>query len=166
MADPKGSQESKSPGDTGYIPGDDNWTLWRNWFALLAGNITPEGKEQYRIDRDIRNEERDCKRCEAHRDYLFKYSPVVRFMREHVTKLGGELNENNVICRRCNVRMGAGFHPGAGILLCANEMHDRGHLENSLAHEMVHAWDHLRFKVDDGNLRHAACTEVGKNTRP
>ena len=25
---------------------------------------------------------------------------------------------------------------------------------------MVHAYDHLRFKVDRTNLRHAACTEV------
>lgn len=30
-----------------------------------------------------------------------------------------------------------------------------------MAHEMVHAYDHLRFKVDwTDNLRHAACTEV------
>ena len=25
---------------------------------------------------------------------------------------------------------------------------------------MVHAWDHLRFKVEWDNLRHAACTEI------
>jgi hypothetical protein len=31
-----------------------------------------------------------------------------------------------------------------------------------MAHEMVHAYDHLRFKVNwTDNLRHAACTEVG-----
>lgn len=30
-----------------------------------------------------------------------------------------------------------------------------------MAHEMVHAYDHLRFKLDwDSDLRHAACTEV------
>jgi hypothetical protein len=30
-----------------------------------------------------------------------------------------------------------------------------------MAHEMVHAFDHLRFKVNwSDNLRHAACTEV------
>lgn len=30
-----------------------------------------------------------------------------------------------------------------------------------MAHEMVHAYDHLRFKVNwTDNLRHAACTEV------
>lgn len=25
---------------------------------------------------------------------------------------------------------------------------------------MVHAWDYLRFKIDETNLRHQACTEV------
>jgi hypothetical protein len=40
-------------------------------------------------------------------------------------------------------------------------MRDQGHLEDTMAHEMVHAYDHLRFKLDwDNNLRHAACTEV------
>lgn len=40
-------------------------------------------------------------------------------------------------------------------------MKDQGHLEDTMAHEMVHAFDHLRFKVNwSDNLRHAACTEV------
>lgn len=40
-------------------------------------------------------------------------------------------------------------------------MRDQGHLEDTMAHEMVHAYDHLRFKLDwDSDLRHAACTEV------
>jgi len=58
------------------------------------------------------------------------------------------------------VRQGGGFSPDHGILICANEMRDRKHLEDTLAHEMVHAWDHLRWKVDWADLRHAACTEV------
>lgn len=44
-------------------------------------------------------------------------------------------------------------------------MKDQGHLEDTMAHEMVHAYDHLRFKVDwADNLRHAACTEVLKTS--
>lgn len=43
-------------------------------------------------------------------------------------------------------------------------MRDQGHLEDTMAHEMVHAYDHLRFKVDwANNLRHAACTEVTRS---
>lgn len=61
------------------------------------------------------------------------------------------------------VRASGGFSPEHGILLCANEVRSRGHLEDTMAHEMVHAWDHLRFKVDwmgKKDLRHSACTEV------
>lgn len=74
------------------------------------------------------------------------------------------------MCRRCptridengrRVRQGGGFSPDHGIQICANEMRSQGHMEDTLAHEMVHAWDHLRFKVDWADLRHAACTEVG-----
>jgi inner membrane protease ATP23 len=60
--------------DNGYIPGDDTWTQWRNIFAILTGKMTAEGKEQFRVARDIRNEAADCKRCEDQRDYLLQYS--------------------------------------------------------------------------------------------
>jgi inner membrane protease ATP23 len=143
-----------------------------SYFRILTGRTTPEGMFHYREDRYRIHEERDCKRCEEYRDYLFQWSPVVRFMRDEVRKLGGELDASNVVCKRCParltedgnvVRQSGGFSPAHGILLCANEVRNRGHLEDSLAHEMVHAWDHLRWKVDfvgEKDLRQAACTEV------
>jgi inner membrane protease ATP23 len=65
---------SSSSNDTGYRPGEDSYSRWRNIFSILTGQMTPEGKERFRLDRDLRNEEADCKRCEKQRDYLFKYS--------------------------------------------------------------------------------------------
>jgi mitochondrial inner membrane protease ATP23 len=48
-----------------------------------------------------------------------------------------------------------------GILLCANQLQSRSHLADTLAHEMVHAYDLNRFEVDGENdLRHAACMEI------
>ena len=185
------SQQSSStaPKDTGYVPGNDSFTRWRNTFALLTGQLTPEGKEQYRQDRDIMMEKTDCQRCEKHRDYLLKYStdsscffffffffffyirglcadhhttpgPIIRFMSEKTAELHGSLNSDNIRCRRCTRRQGGGFSADYGILICANEMRNRKHLEDTLAHEMIHAYDYLRFKVDWPNLRHSACTEV------
>lgn len=87
--------------------------------------------------------------------------PTIRFLSESIKQLGGDLHNNNIHCRRCTDRKGGGFDPEYGILICANEMKDQGHLEDTMAHEMVHAFDHLRFKVNwSDNLRHAACTEV------
>ncbi|EAL93054.1 mitochondrial inner membrane protease ATP23 [Aspergillus fumigatus Af293] len=144
---PCSTPSTRGKSDSGYIPGDDTWTQWRNIFAILTGQMTDEGKEQFRIARDIRNEAADCKRCEDQRDYLLQYR--------------GDLSSHNIYCRRCTSRKAGGFDPEYGILLCANEMKDQGHLEDTMAHEMVHAYDHLRFKVDwTDNLRHAACTEI------
>lgn len=60
--------------DTGFAPGDDTWTQWRNIFSILTGKMTDEGKEQFRVARDIRNEAADCKRCEDQRSFLLQYS--------------------------------------------------------------------------------------------
>jgi len=168
------SQSDNDPSKTGYDPSSP----WTNYFNILTNRMTPEGKDRFRDAAYIRNEARDCARCEEWRDYLFKYSPIIRFMSQNITDLNGKLDGENVHCRRCvtrvviekdadgkeverRVRQGGGFSPDHGIMICANEMRSRGHLEDTLAHEMVHAWDHLRFKVDWADLRHAACTEVG-----
>ncbi|ERT00754.1 uncharacterized protein SPSK_07840 [Sporothrix schenckii 1099-18] len=159
------------PARTGFDP-KTSW--WMTYFRILSGQVTPEGVHHYREWRYRQNEARDCKRCEDARDYMLKYSPIVRFMAEKTTQLGGhKLDSSNIVCARCParvtetpegelriVRQGGGFHPDYGILLCANEMRDRKHLEDNLAHELVHAYDHLRWKVDWDDLRHAACSEI------
>lgn len=165
----KAGPPQNDPAKTGYDP----TAKWMNMFNIISGRMSDEGKDAFREDAYIRNEERDCKRCDEWRDYLFKYSPIIRFMNENITQLNGELGPENVKCRRCPTRIevgddgkkryyrqGGGFSPDHGIQICANEMRSQGHLEDTLAHEMVHAWDHLRFKVDWADLRHAACTEV------
>ena len=176
---------ASNPNTTGYYPGEDSWSRWRNIFGILSGQMTDEGKQQYKLAKDIQNEAADVKRCEKYREYLFKYSmslppdlptpflvsillrvslllgPTIRFMRENIQQLQGDINETNVRCRRCTKRQSGGFDPDYGIMICANEMRDQGHFEDTLAHEMVHAYDHLRFKVNwKDDLRHAACAEV------
>lgn len=60
--------------------------------------------------------------------------PTVRFMSENIQKLGGELNRDNVQCRRCDDKMAGAFDPRYGILLCANHIYSRGHAEETIAH--------------------------------
>jgi hypothetical protein len=51
-----------------------------------------------------------------------------------------------------------------GILLCQNRFMSKKHMEDAMAHELVHAWDTRRFKVKEDDwgkdLRAHACTEV------
>ncbi|KAI1074730.1 peptidase M76 family-domain-containing protein [Whalleya microplaca] len=163
---------SNDPARTGFDP-EMKW--WVNYFGIITGSITPEGAFHYRESRYRVHEERDCAKCEKYRDWAFAHSPIVRFMRDRVAELNGDLNERNVVCKRCPARLtedgqvhrsAGGFSPDHGILICANEVRDRYHLEDTLAHEMVHAWDHLRWKMDwtgDKDLKHAACTEIRAN---
>lgn len=165
-------QEIKNdPARTGFSP-EMSW--WMNYFKQLSGQMTPEGQFHFREWRYRVHEERDCKRCEDDLKWVFTYSPVVRFMSEKIQALNGRIDASNVYCRRCEshlepngqvLRQSGGFSPDHGILICANEVRDRKHLEDTLAHEMVHAWDTLRWKNVDfmgkKDLKHAACTEVG-----
>ncbi|QKX58999.1 uncharacterized protein TRUGW13939_06128 [Talaromyces rugulosus] len=157
---PSQSQAPVAPKDTGYTPGDGFFTQVKNILNIVSGRMTTEGKEQFRIARDDRNEEADCKRCEEQRDYLLRYSPVITYLSDNINQLGGNISSHNIYCRRCTKRQGGGFDPQHGIMVCANEMRDQSHLEDTMAHEMVHAYDHLRFKMNWDNLRHAACSEI------
>lgn len=163
------------PARTGFDP---NVKWWMNYFRALTGKMTTEGQFHFHEWRNKVNEERDCKRCEKDRDWLLAHSPIVRFLSEKIQELNGKLDASNVYCRRCPTylldngqvrQQGGGFSPDHGILICANEMLDRKQMEDTLAHEMIHAWDHLRWKVDwhgDKDLTHAACTEVTDPCRP
>ncbi|SPO02798.1 related to Ku70-binding protein [Cephalotrichum gorgonifer] len=155
------------PSRTGFDP---EVGYWMNMFSYLTSNMTREGQFHFRESLYRENEKEDCKRCEEYRDWLFAYSPIVRFMSGKIADLNGSIDDKNVYCVRCParltvdgevVRTGGGFNPYSGIKICANEVRDRKHLEDTLTHEMVHAWDFLRWKMDGvHNLKHAACTEI------
>jgi inner membrane protease ATP23 len=157
------------PKRTGFDP-QTKW--WVNYFKILTGSIGAEGAFHYREWRTTVNEAADCRRCEDMRDWAFAHSPTVVFLRQKIEALNGTLDASNVRCQRCPARLtedgevhrqSGGFDPDRGVLLCANEIRDKKHLEDTLSHEMVHAWDHLRYKVDwagEKSLKHAACTEV------
>jgi len=82
-------------------------------------------------------------------------------MADNIRKVNGHVSKDNVHCVRCVGNMTGGFIPEDGsIVLCQNQLRSKGHCEDNMAHEMVHAFDRLRFNTDWSNLRHHACTEV------
>ncbi|KAF2489280.1 mitochondrial inner membrane protease atp23 [Lophium mytilinum] len=158
---PQRTTEDASPNPSDLDP---SFYTWSTLFTLLAGGGKPGDRDRYIQIRDTVNEERDCKKCESYRDYLLKYSPTVTFLQSEVAKLGGNLHAGNIHCKRCTESHKGGINPKVGILLCSNHMKGRSHLEDTLSHELVHAWDYLRFKIDETNLRHQACTEIRAST--
>ncbi|QIX00208.1 hypothetical protein AMS68_005725 [Peltaster fructicola] len=148
---------------------DKTFYTWSTFFSILTGSASDQERAKYFTTRDILNEDRDCKRCESQKKWLFENSPIVRFMAHNINLLGpangaAAITPERVRCRRCDTKQSGGFDSEYGILICANQLRNRGHLEDTLAHEMVHAYDHLRFKLDPLDLRHAACMEIRAST--
>lgn len=81
-------------------------------------------------------------------------------MREKLQEVGGDMPKDKVVCAPCNELRSGGFNPEHGIMLCSNYLLGQNHAEDTLAHEMVHAYDYLRFKVNWEDLKHHACSEV------
>lgn len=55
-------------------------------------------------------------------------------MRKNINQLGGDINADNIRCRRCYAWQGGGFDPNFGVLICANRMKSKSHAEDTIAH--------------------------------
>jgi inner membrane protease ATP23 len=82
-------------------------------------------------------------------------------MLKHLKESGCEVPKSNVLCAPCDLTRAGGFSPDPGaVVLCSGHFFSQSHMEHTLVHELVHMYDHCRFKVDWSNLRHHACSEV------
>ncbi|GAA5976804.1 hypothetical protein JCM10908_005636 [Rhodotorula pacifica] len=135
-------------------------------------------QEEPKTEADLKRERADCKRCEKWRDELARDSPIVRFMLQHVSLLPPPPNSTMpspsqsstphlplpITCAPCPATMAGGYSSEMGILLCQNRFMSKRHMEDALAHELVHAYDERRFRPTKGewgqDLRAHACTEI------
>lgn len=90
--------------------------------------------------------------------------PIIRFLLQNIEQVNGKMDASNIKCLPCNRMQGGGFSARYGVLLCHNRLRGRGHTEDTLAHELMHAYDYMRFKVDWHDLKHVACTEARHTT--
>lgn len=82
-------------------------------------------------------------------------------MLQHLKNNGCDVKPENIVCTPCSSVRSGGFSPGAGaITLCEERIMHQQHMEDTVMHELVHMYDHSKFKVDWNNLRHHACSEV------
>ncbi|GAA6000213.1 hypothetical protein JCM10207_007909 [Rhodosporidiobolus poonsookiae] len=135
--------------------------------------------EQDKSEADLKREAAECRRCEKWRDELARESPIVRFLLQHISLLPPPPDSSlpapsstasptphlplPVTCAACPPTMAGGYSSELGILLCQNRFMSKKHMEDALAHELVHAWDERRFKPRGKwgeDLRAHACTEI------
>lgn len=114
---------------------------------------------------------------EQWKNEITRTSPMIRFMSKHLSMIGcspySEIISESVkvppiLITGCPPGLAGGFSPPqpgrppseSGIVICSNRIMSKSHLENTMAHEIIHWWDNCRFHVDWNNLKHHACTEV------
>lgn len=80
-------------------------------------------------------------------------------MLQHLRELGTNVPFSSIHCVPCN-SAGTAHPPSGHIFLCQGRHLSKSHMEDAMTHELIHLYDHARFKVDWDNLRHHACSEV------
>ncbi|KAG9290280.1 hypothetical protein G9A89_022256 [Geosiphon pyriformis] len=118
---------------------------WRQSLKYFTGlGLTPDEKAE----------------IEAEREKDLEKSPIVVFMLQRLEQAGCKIERNHFRCLPCDATRTGGFSPGHGILLCQNRFYGKSHQQDTMVHEMIHLYDHCRFKVDWNNCLHHACSEV------
>ncbi|BFZ54844.1 Mitochondrial inner membrane protease atp23 [Savitreella phatthalungensis] len=132
---------------------------WLTSMSCIVGTARQDQKLQCIAAHHDKYRQPMIERCAKNRDFLFESSPVVRFMLDELEKLGCVTGKEQVECAPCFGYKG-GFAPLTGIRLCSNQVTKTSEAEKTLVHELIHAFDQCRFKVDWANPRHHACAEV------
>lgn len=88
----------------------------------------------------------------------FRVKALVEAMERHgcSVRIG-----KNVLCEPCHMDVYGGFDAHrAQAVVCENTVKTREKVEDVLVHELVHAYDHCRAKVNWTYLPHIACSEI------
>ncbi|KAL7746434.1 Mitochondrial inner membrane protease atp23 [Sorochytrium milnesiophthora] len=111
---------------------------------------------------DAKIQEAERVRCEQWKaDILSKNAKAVTLMQALATAGCAFDPAKHIRCVPCASNAGSGgFAPQVGIVLCQNRFVTKQHMEDTIVHELVHAFDHCMFKYDPSNCRHFACTEI------
>lgn len=105
----------------------------------------------------LSSQEKAHNRCEKWKQKLSQSSPILQFLVSELNKLSVS---PLVLCTPCDPKRAGGFAPGLGIVLCENNLSSKAHMEDTLAHELIHAYDNVTTKLNWKNKLHVACTEI------
>ncbi|KAG8878205.1 Mitochondrial inner membrane protease atp23 [Tulasnella sp. 331] len=153
--------EQPTPSSSTNARDERAFERWRKSAAWLTGiGLSPEEQAQRQSQRDLQKEEAQWIRCEKWKEELLKTSPAVTFMMKHLRASGANVTGDHIHCQPCQLTRAGGFSPESGILLCQDGFWSKSHMEDTMVHELVHMYDHTKFKVDWKDLRHHACSEI------
>jgi inner membrane protease ATP23 len=85
---------------------------------------------------------------------------MVKFLLKALEQHGCYFQRQHVICEPCLTPVAGEFDPQRGIIMCQNHLTEQGPINDTLSHELIHAFDHCRASVQWTDCRHHACAEV------
>ncbi|GAB9474835.1 hypothetical protein Gpo141_00011952 [Globisporangium polare] len=102
--------------------------------------------------------------CEEMREKALTKCPRVSFLVNIMDKMGCKMETGFYSSVECEGQINGGFHLDEagkpGVVLCQNHIPDQEWMDRTLAHELIHAFDHCRAKMDWSNCEQHACSEV------
>lgn len=110
--------------------------------------------------------------CVKRLEYSVAQSRQVQKLIDALQNMGCSIPSDFLVCRKCPPSISGGFAVAASssgqadtkykpqIVMCENGMLEKESFEHTLVHELVHAFDQCRAKIDWKNCLHHACTEV------
>ncbi|KAI9292154.1 metalloprotease ATP23 [Neoconidiobolus thromboides FSU 785] len=145
------------------------YSKWSQYFNYKLGLLSKKEQEAYDIEKSKVNYRKDYIRCEKWKEQIMTNSPIVVFLLKELRKQGCTFNQAHLVCAPCDTSRSSAFNPeaelGKGpILLCQNRFSSKTHLETTMAHELIHAYDHCRYNVQWDNLYHYACSSIRANS--
>jgi inner membrane protease ATP23 len=88
----------------------------------------------------------------------------VKFLVDIMEKMGCKMEPSFYSIVECEGKINGGFHldedAKPGVVLCQNHIPDQEWMDRTVAHELIHAYDHCRSKIDWSSCEHHACSEV------
>lgn len=122
--------------------------------TAMSSREEPEGEDDYRRQQ-----------VQGAVDSAMQHNAEVKHLMWAMEQRGCPIVDTSsfFIVKRCDRDVMGGFRPfppEAGIVLCHNHLQTKSEVENTMVHELIHAFDHCRAKIDWGNCRHHACSEV------
>ncbi|KAF1335634.1 Peptidase, partial [Globisporangium splendens] len=103
-------------------------------------------------------------RCEEMREEAITKCPRVSFLVNIMEKMGCKMDAGFYSSVECVGQINGGFHLDEagkpGVVLCQNHIQDQEWMDRTLAHELIHAYDHCRAKMDWNNCEQHACSEA------
>ncbi|KAJ3330136.1 Mitochondrial inner membrane protease atp23 [Blyttiomyces sp. JEL0837] len=91
-----------------------------------------------------------------------KYDANVKSLLRALKRSKCGFTTKNIVLQNCNdlPKAAGGFSAVTGIILCQDQIKSKEVLENTLVHELIHAFDWCTMQWNADNCKHQACSEV------